>query len=765
VLLTTPLAAPAPASSNTAAHTADAVPFDSARWNFDAAEHRVEQHLGRTSLILQDGVARLDDVAFTDGIIEFDIAFGPERGFAGTFWRMQDAGNYEDFYLRPHQSGNPDANQYTPVFNGVSAWQLYHGEGYAAPVAYRFNEWMHVKIVVSGDRAEVYIDSDDPVLAIDDLERARRPGAIGVEVSNFAPAWYSNFRYERREAPALRNDPRPVAAAPSGTVMSWSVSSPFDEKLLAEGERLDAGSLPAEGWSILAAEPTGITNLARLAGTSPEANTVVAGVVLRADEARTVRARFGYSDRVRVYLDGRLLYAGDNGYETRDYRYLGTIGLFDALALPLHAGDNELWFAVSEDFGGWGVLAQIEPDDGVEVVSAVPDDALSPVFGEVAAAAAGEVASARPGELLFSDDFEEGAAGWEISNRDTITVIDSGDAAHGSVLRLAPADAQIGALIRGSERWPAYRIEADVLFPDDRNNYLGLIYHYVASEQRTDMGSIYIKGNGSYIRVNPRRDWNPARMLYEEYRTALTGADAIVIGEWQHFAAEVIGNVCHFYVGDMTVPKVTFDHYEGTTGRVGFKPRVVGGPVWLDNVRVVAIDGPSYTGPPRPVGMDHRPDELVTDWHVLGPLTRISVPVERAADPVPVKVDGDGVERGFEPFATDGRGAVVSGRVVEFLGSATVAYFATRIVVPQGVRAELQLSTIDDLALWNNGVFQGYVYRDTFAWHDVGRNPDHPPTDSLPLEPGVNNVLVRVRGGGYAAGGFFARLAIPAPER
>ena len=48
--------------------------------------------------------------------------------------------------------------------------------------------------------------------------------------------------------------------------------------------------------------------------------------------------RFGYSDRVRVYLGGRLIYAGNNDYRSRDFRYLGTIGWFDALYRA--AGDD-----------------------------------------------------------------------------------------------------------------------------------------------------------------------------------------------------------------------------------------------------------------------------------------------------------------------------------------------------------------------------------------------------------------------------------------
>lgn len=390
---------------------------------------------------------------------------------------------------------------------------------------------------------------------------------------------------------------------------------------------------------------------------------------------------------------------------------------------------------------------------------------LVPAVIAVALLVAPPAATTQSRPPLFADDFETDLSRWQISNPEAIAITDSGDAEHGGVLRLTPADAQLVALMRGSERWPAYRIEGEVLFPDDRQNYLGLVYNHVATDRRADLGSIYIKGNNSYIRVNPRRDWNPARMLYEEYRTPLAGADAIVIGAWQRFAAEVVDGICHFYVGDMMVPKVTFDLYEGRSGQAGFKPRVAGGPVWLDNVRVTAIDGLSYEGPRRPQGIDYRPQELVTDWRALGPLTRIYTSVERAPRPDAVTVVDDGLEHRFAPFETDARGAVITGRVVEFLGSRTVAYFATRIEVPDGSAAELQVSTIDDLAFWRNGRFVGYLTRDTFAWHDLGRNPDHPATARMPLEPGVNDVLIRVRGGIYATGGFFARVARTAAPR
>ncbi len=360
---------------------------------------------------------------------------------------------------------------------------------------------------------------------------------------------------------------------------------------------------------------------------------------------------------------------------------------------------------------------------------------------------------------LFVDDFESGLKKWEISNRRAIRVVNSDDAKHGKVLVLTPADAKLCALIRGSERWSGYRIEADFLFPTNEHNYLGFVYHLQENKRRVDLGSIYIKGNGNYIRVNPRRDWNPARCLYEEYTTKLSGQDAIRVGVWQRFAAEVINNRCHFYVGDMKTPKVTFDLFENRSGKAGFKPRVVGGPVWIDNVRVTAIKKMSYSGPTLPSHIRHDPDRFITEWSVLGPLTRTFSEVESAPQPTDITVSDDNRKRRWQKFDTDARGAVVTGKVTEFLGSRTVAYFSTNVEVRADEQAALEFSAIDDLTIWVNGKFRSYEYGDYFAWHDFDKNAKHWGTGSrIVLNPGSNCVLVRVRGGRYAKGGFFAKV-------
>ena len=215
------------------AAASEPIPFDSARWQIEAAEHRIEPYKGKTSLVLKGGLAVVTDSEFTDGVIEYFCAFPEGRAFTGASWRIQDAANREEFYIRTHQSGNPDANQYTPVFNGLSAWQLYHGEGFGAPVVYEFDTWFPVKIVVSGDQAEVYIgDLDKPALFIDDLKRETTSGTVGLNAANFGAVRFADFRYQAVEKPELQGRVDRTSTRAEGTIRIWLVCFPFAEQVI-----------------------------------------------------------------------------------------------------------------------------------------------------------------------------------------------------------------------------------------------------------------------------------------------------------------------------------------------------------------------------------------------------------------------------------------------------------------------------------------------------------------------------------------------------
>lgn len=347
---------------------AETIPFDSPRWVMDPKIGHQEEYQGKKSLYLKGGVAYIEDLDFTNGIIEFDVAFSKGRGFFGAVFRVQDKENYEEFYLRSHQSGNPDATQYSPVYNGMAAWQLYHGKGYSANVTFDFDKWMHIKLVVSGKRGELYIgDNDQPALEMHDLKREIKPGPVGLKALPFSGGHFANFSVTPMDAPALKHKAEPPAKTEPGTLMTWDVSNPFPESLLENKLSLTAAVKEPLKWKTLVCEPSGLANLSRAAKRTAETNTVFARVIIESGTDQVKALTFGYSDRVKVYMNNRLLYSGLNNYRSRDYRYLGTIGYFDEVYLPLKKGKNELLLAVSESFGGWGIKCRIKDMTGITV--------------------------------------------------------------------------------------------------------------------------------------------------------------------------------------------------------------------------------------------------------------------------------------------------------------------------------------------------------------------------------------------------------------
>jgi len=120
-------------------------------------------------------------------------------------------------------------------------------------------------------------------------------------------------------------------------------------------------------WKQLDAENTGLANLARLSPIVDSANSVLVKLTISSDKDQLKKLDMGYSDRIKVYCNGNALYSGTNTFRSRDFRYLGTIGYFDAIYLPLKKGENTIVFAIAETFGGWGLMAKWENVDGIKM--------------------------------------------------------------------------------------------------------------------------------------------------------------------------------------------------------------------------------------------------------------------------------------------------------------------------------------------------------------------------------------------------------------
>lgn len=332
------------------------IPFDAERWTLLNAE--VTEFLGRPALM---GRASLNDVVLKNGVIEFDIAVPDvrQRSYPGIFFRVQSMRDYERFYVRPHRAPlYPDALQYVPSINGISGWQLYAGDGYSALGEIPENEWFHVKIEVAGSQARFWIgDAERPALVVPELKHGVSAGGITLDSQRNGTAYFSNFRFTADEE--LKLPAPPANEMAPGILADWELSQAFPAGRIDTEQPL-GGLRPEEiQWQKAQCEPNGLFDVARLTGRTGRApDYILARTTLHADQPQVKKLKFGYSDDITIFLNGRILFNAGSAYRQRDPSFLGVVGLNDVIYLPLEQGENDLHFLLGEVFGGWGFIFQ-----------------------------------------------------------------------------------------------------------------------------------------------------------------------------------------------------------------------------------------------------------------------------------------------------------------------------------------------------------------------------------------------------------------------
>lgn len=338
------------------------LPFTAEHWDFGSSDISPESYMGKESYRLDGAAIATKNVSLKNGTIELDMNFPYGRFFPSILFRVIDGRNGESFYVRPHQSGNPDATQYTPVFNGYAGWQLYHGQGHGEAVELTPDTWHHVKINILDDQADIYFNNmEEPLIQVTDLKRDIASGEIGL--SSGAPVYFANVKYTKRN-PTLTTRTAEPFEEPQGLIKEWQISD-----VVANEDFREKPTISTEGlsWTRQPTEYTGTINLAKFLQSSEGKTTVLAKLDIESESDIRKQVIFGYSDFVWVFVNGEQIYAGRNDFRSRDYRYLGTIGWFDSVYLPLKEGDNEVVFVVGENFGGWGIKAKIENQEGIEI--------------------------------------------------------------------------------------------------------------------------------------------------------------------------------------------------------------------------------------------------------------------------------------------------------------------------------------------------------------------------------------------------------------
>ena len=118
--------------------------------------------------------------------------------------------------------------------------------------------------------------------------------------------------------------PDPVNALPEGTIAAFEVSEALTQDEAFDRARQQRWS--GVPWHRVAVESNGIANLSKAGPDGDKAHSFIARFEISSPAARTVPMQFGFSDDVRVYLNGTPLYEGSDRQGSRDYRFLGHAG-------------------------------------------------------------------------------------------------------------------------------------------------------------------------------------------------------------------------------------------------------------------------------------------------------------------------------------------------------------------------------------------------------------------------------------------------------
>ena len=327
------------------------LPFDAEHWQL--ARARALEVDGKSAIA---GTAFATGVELGDGILEVDIKVPSKemRSYPGFIFHMASPADAERVYLRPHRAPlYDDAVQYAAVFNGVAGWQLYAGEGATASTAIPIGEWFTLRLEIAGDRARVLLDGKT-VLDVANLRHGARSGGVGLIGPGDGSAVFSDFRWAA--ADDFDFGPATPVLDPPGVLRAWQLSNAIAFADVDPNRLPDLGALQ---WTDVESETSGLVDIARfVAAEVPGPPTVVARTTVHADEARTMVLQLGYSDRVTVFLDGAPVFRAISDYRSRDSGFLGVVGAFDSVYLPLSKGDHELALQLTETFGGWGFLCR-----------------------------------------------------------------------------------------------------------------------------------------------------------------------------------------------------------------------------------------------------------------------------------------------------------------------------------------------------------------------------------------------------------------------
>ncbi len=173
------------------------------KWTVEDSETELIEYEGKKAFRMKgapgERIAYLKDFEFIDGVIELDIAAIPY--YTGLVFRVRSGHVYEGIYFRPQNSrhGDPVRRGHTVQYISSPMHTWYYlretePEKYEAEADFPPDEWFHVKVVVAGQKAEVFVnDTQSPCLVVEELKHGISQGSVGVWCGNTSAGTFADL--------------------------------------------------------------------------------------------------------------------------------------------------------------------------------------------------------------------------------------------------------------------------------------------------------------------------------------------------------------------------------------------------------------------------------------------------------------------------------------------------------------------------------------------------------------------------------------------
>lgn len=175
-------------------------------YNRDASSLNDPQHKNGIHLNAKegDGVAWLNNIHFSNGIIEFDVKGRNmmQQSFVGIAFYGSNDSTMDAIYFRPFNFQSPDASRKSHSVQYISLpdydWQRLRTEfpnkyEQAIDPSPQPDEWFHVRVVINSPKVTVYVNNNtNPSLVVDELSN-RKEGLVGFWVGNNSDGDFANL--------------------------------------------------------------------------------------------------------------------------------------------------------------------------------------------------------------------------------------------------------------------------------------------------------------------------------------------------------------------------------------------------------------------------------------------------------------------------------------------------------------------------------------------------------------------------------------------